>query len=254
MQVEFPRQNKNTPENDLSIKLWRYRYQISTGILFVIAFAMLVTTWLKRESRFFFDHLKAQQELARVLSDPKALPGALSGISEMFDRYPETKGGAEGQIGQMLIADGRVDEAQRFGSDMLKRVKFNHSFYQDFSQNTLLVLEKNYDEALKRSVGLQGDMKKNRAITTSQGGYGAILFAFNLFRIASLHRELGQFEEELAALEELEKYVTSPSQGNGDTLVSMKQGLAQFSNHFESGKVGLMDYVQMRIKYLKTNP
>ena len=123
-----------------------------------------------------------------------------------------------------------------------------------FSQNTLSISHGQLTEALQRAYELKKDMVEDEVFWKDQDAMtrtGAALYAYNLLRIASLERELGSKEGELAAWEELMR-----SAGWGGYPPQHKTFDAEtyhmLAQNFQNGEVSLVEYILQRKQTLSS--
>jgi len=107
---------------------------------------------------------------------------------------PEMKHALGGEMAQSLLIAGKSEAAQKFCREPLKELRAIAPDYAEFSETSLLIAQKRWQEALEKSVSL-----KERLSATTH------LYLQNAIRIASLQRQLNNPAGELAAWRDLEQ-------------------------------------------------
>ncbi|MBP9841414.1 MAG: hypothetical protein KBC64_03195 [Simkaniaceae bacterium] len=130
-------------------------------------------------------------------------------LSYYLKRYPELVGKYGAEIKQKKIAGGK---------SILSSLQ-DGSVFAGYAKTTELVSAKKYKQALEESLLLKDKVEPYQTLT-----------AFNLFRIASLYRELGEIEKEKEILRELK-----------DT------GKVSLLPHVKDQEVSLIDYINERL-------
>ena len=134
-------------------------------------------------------------------------------LSYYLKRYPELLGKYGAEIKQKKIAAGK---------SVVSDLK-DGSFFASYAKTTELITAKKYKQALDEALSLKATLQEAPE-------YGKTLEAFNLFRVASLYRELGEIEKEKQMLKELK-----------DT------GKVSLLSHIQDQKVSLLDYINERL-------
>ena len=134
-------------------------------------------------------------------------------LSYYLKRYPELVGKYGAEMKQKKIASGK---------SVISDMK-DGSFFAAYAKTTEVIVSKKYRLALEEALTLKEKMQPTEE-------HGNTLAAFNLFRIASLCRELGEVEGEKRALQELK-----------DT------GKVSLLPHIQDKEVSLIDYINERL-------
>ena len=134
----------------------------------------------------------------------------------------ETKFGA--LIADKFIGQNEGDKAQPFAQNVFSRVLKQTPEHTAFAEGSLLIAKGNFRDALSRSISLKDRLGEN-----------TLLYGFNLVRIASLYRALELRDQEIASLEDLERFM----QRN----ISIKEILNEC---FCEGELTLVDYISQR--------
>lgn len=134
-------------------------------------------------------------------------------LSYYLKRYPELVGKYGAELKQKKIASGKS-----VSSDLK-----DGSFFASYAKTTEMISSKKYRQALEAALDLQEKLQPNQT-------YGEALSAFNLFRLASLYRELGEIDKEKKVLQELK-----------DT------GKVSLLPYIQDQEVTLVDYINERL-------
>lgn len=157
---------------------------------------------------------------------------------QLFGKFhkPGNKlGGMAGQAlenaatAQQLIAANEGEKAALLAEGLLERACMQTPEYAAFARGSLLIAKGELRSALEESIALKEKIDSN-----------AILFGFNLVRIASLYRALESPLEEKSALEELDVY-----------LSAHKKAASVLTECFCDGGVTLSDYISERKRPLE---
>jgi hypothetical protein len=116
-------------------------------------------------------------------------------FEQLLKKTPQLKRTMAADGVQVMAASGRVDDAQRLMRITLTDLRQVSPEYAEFSEISLLIARKCYQEALERSVSL-----KEKCLEQSP------LFSRNLVRIAFLHQQMSNPAGELAAWLELRHF------------------------------------------------
>lgn len=140
----------------------------------------------------------------------KKMRTSLNGAPGLLEKY-------QAKVAQKLIDSHQIGEALLFAPESIARLKQEAPYHGLFAENTLLIEKGDFQRALEEAVALKEKMEGN----FSQGG--ALLYGFNLLRIASLQKELENNPGEKAALEEAELFFEK----NPSLLESMNKTFVQ---------------------------
>lgn len=205
--------------------------------LLIIAYRLVVNHTENSESDFF----RAQttftdfQQESISAQNPADATATLEELDAIMKRHPELKPKYEGSLAQTLLITGQVSQAIPFAQDIFNRTQPDHvKLYQDFSKTTLLIGQGEYSEALTQAQQLKQTLdQKGNNLTDST------LYIYNLIRLAMLHQQLGQKDEELKAWEQIQSL---PKQS--ESVVAANQTLT-------IGNASLNQYIEERKKNLK---
>ncbi len=134
-------------------------------------------------------------------------------LSYYLKRYPELMGKYGAELKQKKVA---------LGKSVVSDLK-DGSFFASYAKTTETITAKKYRVALDEALALKEKLQPTEE-------YGNTLAAFNLFRIATLCREIGDLDGEKRALQELK-----------DT------GKVSLLPHIQDQQVSLIDYINERL-------
>jgi hypothetical protein len=199
------------------------------------------------------DYLKADAAFSTWVAQEKHDPGLFKQLSDPLVRYPELGAKFGTLIAQRLLTLGETKLAHEYAQAALARTKALLSpCHSLFSQNTLIISQGKFKEALEAAYHLKSIMAEDSALWANDKyplRSGRVLYAYNLIRIASLEREAGTKEGEIAAWEEVMRCA-----GWGARPPHPKtydpEAFKTISQNFQSGEVSLWEYIQQRTKIL----
>lgn len=206
---------------------------------------------------------KAEQEYIQAANDfayfsraydsqnQVAATDALARLKALISKHPELHATYDGAVAQILLNRGQTEEALPYANSTLARVKSNNlPFYTDYAQNTLLISQKSYKQALENTLALQQKMKEAMATPPAERTFGDELFALNLLRIAMLQQEQGDKTTELQTWQEWKQY--AGLNGNRSTDLNInQQAFRTVIQQLAIGSFSLPDYISHRENILK---
>lgn len=242
---QLPLEEMNKPIwEDSALVTWLLLYGrfLAGGILVALVLSLVIyRLFSTSNTQTEKDYIEADRVFQTFVqnpkenSDPLASKEALNDLQNIMQRHPELHAKYDGLIAQILVNRNSTDSAIEYAAMALARTSSESlPFYGEYSKNTLLIGERNYQEALKRSRTLEQQM--NEQIQTKNHSFGDTLFAFNLLRIALLQQQLHKTEEELNSWIQWEKFVSN----------SRDLNLAQAVQTFTIGDIALKDYIKIR--------
>jgi hypothetical protein len=166
-------------------------------------------------------------------------------MSQALKKVPALQKKYEPIIAQKLIEGGRAAEALQIAYRSLASIRGEAPYHAHFAETSLIIEQGDYQAALERSAGLKEKMTRECNIDAFCGEHligGSVLFAHNLLRIACLQQELKNRPGEMAAWEELERFLMKNESGPASQLL--------ISNFQEKG-LSLTHYIAARKSLLK---
>jgi len=194
------------------------------------------------------DYLRADTALQGFLKGEK---NSLQKLESILKRRPDLAAKYDGIIAQTLLNRGEVEQAIPFAEKTLKRTEHEGlSLYHDYAKTTLQMSEGQYEAALERALNLKDKMLQQAGLKPEKRGFGDILFAFNLLRIAILQQALNSKEEELKTWQEWKQF----ARWTAEPPPSEHIGARAFHvvlNHLDNDNISLTDYIATREEKLR---
>lgn len=176
---------------------------------------------------------------------------ALTRLNTVLSQHPELHATYDGAIAQILLNHGQTKEALPYAQSTLTRVKSNNlPFYTDYAQNTLLISQTNFKQALENTLALQQKMKEALINPSAERSFGDELFALNLLRIAMLQQEQGDKAAEFQTWQEWKQYAGLNSNHTTNLKVN-PQAFRAVIQQLATGSFSLPDYISYRESILK---
>lgn len=147
---------------------------------------------------------------------------------------PSLKKKYEGAIAQKLLNTDKINEALVMAQRSLQRVKGEIPFHSAYAETSLLIQQGNCQKALENAVALKEQMGN-----VSELKAGALLYAYNLLRIACLQQELKNRPGEKASWEELESFLGKNRDLSNVFMGSFSQKSATLSQYIAERKQSL---------------
>jgi hypothetical protein len=117
-------------------------------------------------------------------------------------------------------------------------------YYEEFAAITLLIAQKDYATALKKSQELKQDLLKS-ATSQQERTFGDILYAYNLLRIALLEQKAGTAENEQAAWSEWNTYAKAST----NSASIRAAAFYTLDSLFSEGSLSLGSYIKTRTSH-----
>jgi phage gp36-like protein len=164
---------------------------------------------------------QTQQALMAWKSKPDD-PKLFDACSKALEKSPTMRRALQCEVAQYLLSQGQADEAKKMAQSTIDELRAVAPFYAEFSEISLQIMQKQYQEALERSVALKEKMDGSQALDCQ-----------NLLRIAFLQKKLRNAPGEMAAWRDYlawaESHPTNRVLGNSN--------------------VSLQDYIDERIRH-----
>lgn len=170
---------------------------------------------------------QTQQVFARWMNAPQD-EACFAEMVRAFYKIPQLKERYQPILAQKLIEGGKGAEVLDMASYLIGVAKKETPLHAAYAETTLLIEQGKYQVSLERAVALKTKIASEYEIarfTENPSLGGALLYAYNLLRIASLQQELGNRPGEKAAWSELEGFLGSDSQSF--LVRSLSQGLEE---------------------------
>ncbi len=205
------------------------------GILAVLIVGLIWSTQHKSASeKAYVSAEMAYDKFFKIASDQTdpAHEQPFLSLKEAIDAHSDLGSRYDGSIAQVFLRIGAMEPALVYGDQALKRLaQENFPFFEDFSKTSLLIVQGNDQEALKRALFLQKKM--------TEASVKDALTLLNQIRIAMLYGRLGFKDEEIKAWNQWDQLVTTHP-----------KAAQQIADGFKTGLVTLADYIAARKKEL----
>ncbi len=167
-------------------------------------------------------------------------------LKTYIKKYPSLKPKYEGLIVQnLLINENFSKEDEKLATNALDRTKDELPFYYEFAKVALLINKHDYVKALDISKDLKTKMLNDLSFLQNETlPAGAVLYSFNLLRIALLEAKLNNVQQEMQAWKELENYLKMGSEKQiNENIKLATKALKQI---FNENDIELKDYILYR--------
>jgi len=207
------------------------------------------------------DYLIADMTFERWSSVAEKNPELLNQLEKVLKKHPHLHSKFDGAIGCHLLFQNETEKAFIYLQPTLQRIKGTSPYHKEFALTSLLIAKGDLKGSLSKAKELKGKMEADLNFWEKQSTnvrYGALLYAYNLMRIAALEKETGTPQGELSALQEIEKNLalaafapaTSTDKEKWNSSLERKicdteaYGLLQHS--FQAQHLSLRDYINHR--------
>ena len=176
-------------------------------------------------------------------------------LQKILKQHPELHAKYDGRIAQKLLLSSQQGLAASFSKATQQRIGELSPYYTQFSNCSLLIGDKKFDEALSQSKILKQSLDQDETFWKTKSEivkHGAILYGYNLLRIAFLEQMVGNVGGELAAWKEFKREA-----GWLESEPPIKQldpeSFYLISQNFQKNDVSLKDFIHYRETLLKSN-
>lgn len=217
--------------------------RLISGAAAIIAGLTILVFYFQSDPKAL-DFAKAETLVAKWRSLPEDT-FLFEQMSQALKKVPALQKKYEPLIAQKLMDGGRGAEALQIAYRSLESARSEAPYHAHFAESSLIIEQGEYQAALERSAGLKEKMKRECDVDAFCGARligGSVLFAHNLLRIACLQQELKNRPGEMAAWEELERFLNK----NENSPISQL-----FLSNFQEKDLGLSDYIAERKSLLK---
>ena len=177
----------------------------------------------------------------------------LEDLKKYIKKYPSLELEYKDLIRQnMIVKDSFSKNDEKMVSLSIENLKRKLPFYGIYSEATLLIQKKDYEKALELSIDLKNKMLKDLSFLKDETlPAGAVLYSFNLLRIATLYGKMQKFDNEIKSLQELEEYLSLRKEDNINRKLQKASDLIKRS--FKENEIELADYISYKKKLLSSN-
>jgi hypothetical protein len=204
---------------------------LSLIVMLIIAYRLIAHHNANAELDFLRAQTSFTQFQKNILSDPEAAETDLKQLQDLLKSYPDLRAKYDGAIAQSLLILNQAVKAKPFAEAVFKRTKSDHlNLYQEFSQTSLLIGNGEVQEALQKAK----ELKLALDLPETAESHPALV-AFNLLRLAILHQQLAQKDEERQSWELLENQLVS-SRIHSELQKALQIGNTPISQYIEGRK------------------
>lgn len=199
-------------------------YQVSTG-----SHSQAETDYIQAESAFL-----AFQQGDEPLDD----------LERLTLKHPDLHAKYDALVAETLLIRGETAEALPLANATLKRTAGSTSpFFHNYAKTTLTISEEKYADALTEATALKGQMLS----ATESDQIIDVLYIYNLLRIATLQKELGDTKAELNTWKEWKQLADGEAtEGKIDP-----NAFRIVLGFFEGNVTSLPDYIASRERELR---
>lgn len=246
-------------ERSLSYKIisWIKKVRKSNFVIsgFIII-TLLVGVILYQTKPLFYEPYQSHVRLAESkFFEWKKNPSNLeifNELNELLEKDDLLMRRYEGQIAQILIDSQHTKEVFPFAKLVIKRLKQDAPYYSMYSEATFEIGQGLYEDALNHALGLKEELEISFSDRLEDDlSMGAILYGFNLIRIAFLHKTLYQAEQEILAWKNIQSFFGWNNVSSLPYRASMKVYNIILENYREKN-IDLFSYVSTRLAELES--
>jgi hypothetical protein len=202
------------------------------GLLLVIS-AVFIFFYSSRTEEGHY--LKVETAFQEFLAADTVDPHQINEIKEILGQSTYLKQKYQARFAQQLTMQEKWDDGLREADETIIKSTASQAWpFVEYSQASLLIAQKKYQEALS--------MSQNLDQTLSAEPEHMIIKAYNLLRIGMLFQAVGKTGEEAIAWSNFQSYLLQHKQ---------IEKLASIQNNFRVGEITLADYIKHREALLK---
>ncbi|MFS8564349.1 MAG: hypothetical protein LVR00_08635 [Rhabdochlamydiaceae bacterium] len=214
----------------------------SLGLLALLIAGGPLINWAKGGSQL--DYIQAES----VCSNWEVTKDGLAQLQKLMHKHPELHQKYDSVIAQKFLSSSQSGLAATYASATLKRIGEFSPYYTKFATGSLMIAEGHLKEALEDAKNLKMQLAVDNSFWSQKSQiapHGSLLYAYNLLRIATLEKELGSPEGELAAWKELKQ---NAGWGENKIISQMYDPEAYFliQQNFKKQDISLLDYINHR--------
>ena len=196
----------------------------------ILSYRLISVRTLNAES----DYFRAENTFQEIQKNPENKEKNAQNLKELtliMERRPELHAKYDGALAQYFIIENQPEEAEKFARSTFKRIKSDQlQLFESYANSSLLISKVLYQEALENSLKLQTRLSENSSEISKE-----TLKIYNLLRLAVLHQQIGQKEQELAAWDRL----LAQAEENSEAFLPVYK-------LFTSGQASLGQYIDAR--------
>jgi hypothetical protein len=248
MRIEFPTEQvaKEVAAEKSSAfitNLLSYKQTVMYFCIGITILSLAVTFWLSKGDKRSKKFINIEETLVAMGDNIAVNKETAQSLEKTLKAYPELAGRIGDVLAQHFLTMREVEAAGKHAKAAFERTAFAESHYTDFARNSLLIEQKQYNEALAASNSLKDRMLSDQASMSHD--FGGMLFGFNLIRIVFLHQMLGSHNMELKGIDEVKSFLGWELKEGQKAVLSDKIGKALLK-HFSDQNVSMIDYFNQR--------
>lgn len=202
--------NEGTSRYKMKEWFWKFlRHRLFIVILCTISLlcALIVYQILPLFHEPYQSNLRlAETKFFEWKKDPANLE-LFNDLNCLLEKDPRLLRRYDGQVAQVLIESQQSNEVLPYARIAIERLKIDAPYYSLYSTATYQINQGKFHEALQNAMNLKEELeisftdRKNEDLSM-----GAVLYAFNLIRIAFLNKTLNQKEFEILAWKNVQSF------------------------------------------------
>lgn len=208
-------------EERLTLFLHTYGKKLLWGMLFV---AMAVFAGVRFFSSPTSDYLAAKVQLEKM----KQEGGSGEKLKELMAKNPHLADMMSGAVAREFAVEGNWEEAEPFGKKALQNLEKDSPYFA-FAENTWLIAQKAYPQALANAESLESQIEKENNLK--------VLRAYNLIRLISLKHALGIHEKE--AIDKWQQFEKENQDVAGMMNAAFQEGNCCLNDFLAARKIAL---------------
>lgn len=205
--------------------------------------SLVVSFWLSRSKSSTKEFFQVEQSLMEIANGEEIDANTVAQFSSQIKSYPELAGKLGDILAQYHLEENNMLEAEHHANQAFKRTEFVKSHYTDFSKTSLVIENREYQQALEEAKQLKETMLDEGSLGDTD--FGGLLFGFNMIRIAFLEKLLENPAGELAQIQEIKRYFHLSDERDVESILPEKIGKA-LVEHFSDQNTSLIEYFQER--------
>lgn len=194
----------------------------------ILTYRVLMNRSINAEGDFFRAQTAFVNFQEAAIKSKSEAAATLKELESIMKTHPELHGKYDAPLAQTLLIEDQIPLAEKYAQATFKRTKNDFiDNYHEFAATSLLIGNGNYQEALVQAQNLKEKMNAESSKTENT------LYFFNLIRLAVLHQQIGNNQEEKQLWEEVK-------------TLSAQTDLSGLLNLFTEGQADFSSYLQKR--------
>ena len=194
------------------------------GLIFT--YRVLMNRTINSEADFFRAQTAFVHFQETAINPKEGASNSLNELESLMKVHPELHGKYDASLAQTLLIKDQIPQAEKYAQATFKRTQNDFiGNYHEFAATSLLIGNGKYQEALIQAQNLKEKMN------SESSNLGTTLYFFNLIRLAVLHQQAGNDQEEKQLWEEVKNIST---QADVSALLNLFiEGQADFSSYMQ---------------------